>query len=107
MASSIPASDPAAGHTENHLTSTNSSTPYGDATALSDRPVAPDQFEPRWETDKWEIWSYYLYYVGNNGLTLFNFAPTAFQNLLYEAAGDGTSLKFAGRYVSIDKTVMI
>lgn len=51
--------------------------------SLSDHPIAPDQFDPKWETDKWEIWSYYAYYVGNNGLTLFNFAPTAFQNLLY------------------------
>lgn len=100
MASSI---EPAKVPTENHSADANFEGVHGDATALSDRPVAPDQFEPRWETDKWEIWSYYLYYVGNNGLTLFNFAPTAFQNLLYEAAGEGTSLKFAGRYVSIDK----
>lgn len=64
---------------------------------LSDHPIAPDQFDPKWETDKWEIWSYYAYYIGNNGLTLFNFAPTAFQNLLYQAAGDSTSLRFAGR----------
>jgi hypothetical protein len=66
---------------------------------LSDHPIAPDQFDPRLETDRFEIWSYYLYYVGNNGLTLFNFAPTAFQNLLYQAAWDGTSLRFAGRSV--------
>ncbi|KUJ16843.1 uncharacterized protein LY89DRAFT_669291 [Mollisia scopiformis] len=65
---------------------------------LSDHPIAPDQFDPKWETDKWEIWSYYAYYIGNNGLTLFNFAPTAFQNLLYQAAGDGTSLRFAGSF---------
>jgi hypothetical protein len=64
---------------------------------LSDHPIAPDQFDPKWETDKWEIWSYYSYYIGNNGLTLFNFAPTAFQNLLYQAAGDETTLRFAGR----------
>ncbi len=63
---------------------------------LSDHPIAPDQFDPAWETDKLEIWSYYAYYIGNNGLTLFNFAPTAFQNLLYQAAGDGTTLNFAG-----------
>ena len=62
-----------------------------------DPPVAPDQFDPQWETDKLEIWAYYAYYIGNNGLTLFNFAPTAFQNLLYQAAGDGTTLRFAGR----------
>lgn len=66
-------------------------------TATEDHPVAPDQFVPKWETDKLEIWSYYAYYIGNNGLTLFNFAPTAFQNLLYQAAGDSGILKFAGR----------
>ena len=60
--------------------------------SLADHHVAPDQFDPKWETNKLEIWSYYAYYIGNNGLTLFNFAPTAFQNLLYQAAGDGTSL---------------
>ncbi len=51
-----------------------------------DRPIAPDQFDPDYETTRPEIWSYYSYYIGNNGLTLFNFAPTAFQNLLYQAA---------------------
>lgn len=24
-----------------------------------DRPVAPDQFDPKYETTKWEIWAYY------------------------------------------------
>ncbi|CAG8983140.1 hypothetical protein HYALB_00004583, partial [Hymenoscyphus albidus] len=100
MASSNPTAVPA----ENHLIFSNSSAAYGDAT---DRPVAPDQFEPKWETDKWEMWSYYLYYVGNNGLTLFNFAPTAFQNLLYEAAGDSTSLRFAGRDRTINSIVLL
>lgn len=64
-----------------------------------DHPVAPDQFDPKWETDKIEIWTYYGYYIGNNGLTLFNFAPTAFQNLMYQAAGDAGTLSFAGRFV--------
>jgi hypothetical protein len=67
------------------------------AASLSDHPIAPDQFDPKLETDKLEIWSYYSYYIGNNGLTLFNFAPTAFQNLLYQAAGDGPTLRFAGK----------
>lgn len=70
--------------------------PTGD---IEDHPVAPDQFDPKWETDKLEIWTYYGYYIGNNGLTLFNFAPTAFQNLMYQAAGDAGTLNFAGRYV--------
>ena len=64
-------------------------------------PVAPDQFDPQYETSRWEIWAYYSYYVGNNGLTLFNFAPTAFQNLLSQAAGDAGILRFAG----VDRTV--
>ncbi|KXS98660.1 hypothetical protein AC578_10079 [Pseudocercospora eumusae] len=42
-----------------------------------DRPVAPDQFDPKWETTTEEIWAYCSYYIGNNGLTLFNFAPLA------------------------------
>lgn len=51
-----------------------------------ERPVAPDQFDPKYETSRNEIWAYYSYYIGNNGLTLFNFAPTAAQNLVYQRA---------------------
>jgi hypothetical protein len=51
-----------------------------------DRPVAPDQFDEKFLTTKYEIWAYYCYYIGNNGLTLFNFGPTAAQNLVYEHA---------------------
>jgi hypothetical protein len=40
------------------------------------------------EIDEWEIWAYYSYYIGDNGLGGFNFAPTAFQNLLYQAGGE-------------------
>jgi len=68
-----------------------------DVFVAEERPVAPDQFEPRYQTSKWEIWSYYGYNIGNNGLTLFNFAPTAFQNLLYQASGESGVLHFAGR----------
>ncbi len=70
-------------------------------------PVAPDQFDPKYETSKWEIWSYYAYYVGNNGLTLFNFAPTAFQNLLYQQAGDSEVLYFLGRNRDINSIVLL
>ena len=72
-----------------------------------DRPVAPDQFDPRYETSRREIWAYYLYYVGNNGLTLFNFAPTAFQNLLYQAAGDSEVLHFVGSDRTINSIVLL
>ncbi len=39
-------------------------------------------------TTRKELWSYYLYYVGNNGLSGFNFGPSQFQNLLYLAGYD-------------------
>lgn len=70
-------------------------------------PVAPDQFDPKYETTRWEIWAYYAYYIGNNGLTLFNFAPTAFQNLLSEAAGDAGTLRFAGVNRTINSIVLV
>lgn len=72
-----------------------------------ERPVAPDQFDPKYETTRREIWAYYSYYVGNNGLTLFNFAPTAFQNLLYQAAGDDQILRFAGKNRTINSIVLL
>ena len=72
-----------------------------------ERPVAPDQFDPQYETSQWEIWAYYAYYIGNNGLTLFNFAPTAFQNLLSQAAGDVGTLRFAGVDRTINSIVLV
>ncbi|KAH1641209.1 hypothetical protein KXX16_003596 [Aspergillus fumigatus] len=69
--------------------------------------VAPDVFDEKYGTTKWEIWAYYAYYIGNNGLSLFNFAPTAFQNLLYQAAGDQGTLPFAGRQRSINSIVLL
>jgi len=47
------------------------------------------------------------YYIGNNGLTLFNFAPTAFQNLLFQAAGDAGVLRFAGADRTINSIVLL
>ena len=73
----------------------------------NDRPIAPDQFDPQYETSKWEIWAYYSYYIGNNGLTLFNFAPTAFQSLLSVAAGESGYLDFAGRSRNINSIVLL
>lgn len=40
-------------------------------------------------------------------MTLFNFAPTAFQNLLYQAAGDSGILHFAGRDRTINSVVLL
>ncbi|KAI5360391.1 Putative MFS transporter superfamily [Septoria linicola] len=77
-----------------------------------ERPVAPDQFDSRFETSKKEIWAYYSYYIGNNGLTLFNFAPTAAQNLLYqhaEAIGgpDNEIVAFAGSNRTINSVILL
>ncbi|KAH0353116.1 hypothetical protein KCU81_g1815, partial [Aureobasidium melanogenum] len=70
-------------------------------------PVAPDQLDERYETSRWEIWSWYLYYVGANGLSLFNFGPTAFQNLLYQQAGDSEILHFMGLDRTINSIVLL
>lgn len=53
--------------------------------------------DKKYQASTIEIWSYYLYLAANSGATLSNFAPTAFQNLLSQAAGDAGVLPFAGR----------
>ncbi|CAM1506274.1 Fc.00g059150.m01.CDS01 [Cosmosporella sp. VM-42] len=59
-------------------------------------------------TTRWEIWAWYLYYVGSNGLALFNFGPTAFQNLLFQAAPEDTGLlMFAGRKRNVNSIVLL
>jgi len=98
----VPAVDPAKGMVEDSK----------DGTAEEDHPVAPDQFDEKYETSKWEVWSWYSYYIGNNGLTLFNFAPTAAQNLLYqqaEAIGGANNeiLYFAGQSRTINSIVLL
>jgi hypothetical protein len=42
----------------------------------------------KWTTTRSELWSYYIYYIGNNGLSGFNFGPSQFQNLLFLAGYD-------------------
>ncbi|KAH7884476.1 MFS general substrate transporter [Phlebopus sp. FC_14] len=46
-------------------------------------------------TTRYELWSFYLYYVGNNGLSGFNFGPSQFQNLLYLAGYDPSQPPFS------------
>ena len=60
-------------------------------------------------TTKWEIWSWYAYYIGSNGLALFNFAPTAFQNLLSQAAANEPQqlLPFFGQRRNINSIVLL
>ncbi|KAJ7018600.1 MFS general substrate transporter [Mycena alexandri] len=46
------------------------------------------------DNDARELWSYYLYYIGNSGLSGFNFGPSQFQNLLFLAGYDPTQAPF-------------
>ncbi|KAI0833634.1 autophagy-related protein 22-like protein [Trametes gibbosa] len=39
-------------------------------------------------TTRLELWAFYVYYIGNNGLSGFNFGPSQFQNLLFLAGYD-------------------
>ena len=95
------------------------------------KPVAPDQFEPKYETGKYELWAYYSYYIGNNvseqqlesmcdqlltestqGLHLFNFAPTASQNLLAQHAAkiggpDNEIVYFAGSNRTTNSIILL
>ena len=73
---------------------------------LDPQPVAPDQFIEGFETTRREVWAYYIYYIGNTGLGLFQFAPTAFQTLLSQAAGDSGLLYFAGRQRNVNSIVL-
>ncbi|KAL4931268.1 vacuole effluxer Atg22 like-domain-containing protein [Aspergillus undulatus] len=78
-----------------------------DIEAYGEQPTAPDQFDDNYRTTRLGIWAYYAYYIGNNGLSLFNFAPTAFQNLLAQAAGDEGVLLFAGQLRSVESIVLL
>lgn len=75
--------------------------------ATEDQPVAPDQFDPKWETSRYEIWAYYGYYIGNQGISLFNYAPSQFQNLLSQAAGDAGTVSFIGRERDVNSVVLL
>ncbi|CAA7266871.1 unnamed protein product [Cyclocybe aegerita] len=73
----------------------------------------------KWTTTRLELWSYYLYYVGNNGLAGFNFGPSQFQNLLFLAGYDptigpgapcgdnGCVLPYLGRIRDINSIVLL
>lgn len=84
-----------------------SQSPDGVGSLQDEPPVAPDQFIEGFETSRWEIWAYYTYYIGNSGLTLFQFAPTAFQNLLAQAAGESGLLRFAGSDRTVNSIVLL
>ncbi|RYP33060.1 hypothetical protein DL767_004910 [Monosporascus sp. MG133] len=75
--------------------------------SVSGERMAPDHVDERYLTTKKEIYAFYWYYVGCNGLSLFNFAPTLFQSLLSQAAREGNLLHFAGRDRSVESAVLL
>ncbi|KAF9234219.1 MFS general substrate transporter [Melanogaster broomeanus] len=46
-------------------------------------------------TSRSELWAFYIYYIGNSGLSGFNFGPSQFQNLLYLAGYDPSQPPFS------------
>ncbi|KDQ14935.1 hypothetical protein BOTBODRAFT_65877 [Botryobasidium botryosum FD-172 SS1] len=59
-----------------------------------------------WATRRRELWSYYLFYIGNNGLAGFNFGPSQFQNLLFLAGYDRDKPPFSTPCVSSSVCVL-
>ncbi|GJE94575.1 MFS general substrate transporter [Phanerochaete sordida] len=63
-----------------------------------DEPTLESDDQPRraqWTTTRTELWAFYIYYIGNNGLSGFNFGPSQFQNLLFLAGYDPSQPPFA------------
>ncbi|KAH9003152.1 MFS general substrate transporter [Lactarius hatsudake] len=58
-------------------------------------------------TSRRELWCFYLYYVGNNGLSGFNFGPSQFQNLLYLAGYDPSHPPFSAPCASVNSIVLL
>ena len=54
-----------------------------DGMVEEERPIAPDQFDEKYETSKWEIWAYYSYYIGNNGMLYTIYSAYSFRLKLW------------------------
>ncbi|KAI9568217.1 autophagy-related protein 22-like protein [Boletus coccyginus] len=52
------------------------------------KPAGLESEDATLTTSRRELWAFYLFYIGNNGLSGFNFGPSQFQNLLYLAGYD-------------------
>ena len=82
------------------------STGKGSVVELSAKPVAPDQFDDRYETGKYELWAYYSYYIGNNvSLAISLFALLGVGGyLLWAGCGgiNGLGLENAGYFVGVE-----
>ena len=80
----------------NSLDGTDSKSPEVAQDSAQKIPEAAEEIElSKWTTTRWELWSYYLFYVGNNGLSGFNFGPSQFQNLLFLAGYDPSGPPFS------------
>lgn len=89
------------------------------ATALLSNAQDATSSDSRFITSRAELWSFYIYYIGNSGLGPFNFAPSQFQNLLYQQAtnlGNGMCgndgqpdcrLNFAGKDRTVESIVLL
>lgn len=89
------------------------------ATALLTTSQDPTSSDSRFTTGRYELWSFYIYYIGNSGLGPFNFAPSQFQNLLSQQAtnlggglcgNDGQPdcrLLFAGKERTVESIVLL
>lgn len=63
--------------------------------AASELTDSNDLKSSQWTTSRTELWAYYVFYIGNNGLSGFNFGPSQFQNLLSRAGYDPTGAPFS------------
>ncbi|KIS68995.1 uncharacterized protein UMAG_02974 [Mycosarcoma maydis] len=89
------------------------------ANALLTTSQDPTSSDSRFATGRYELWSFYIYYIGNCGLGPFNFAPSQFQNLLSQQATnlgagqcgqDGQNdcrLLFAGKQRTVESIVLL
>lgn len=89
------------------------------AAALLSNAQDSSSSESRFATGRWELWAFYIYYIGNSGLGPFNFAPSQFQNLLSLQAtnvGNGMCgndgqpdcrLMFAGKERTVESIVLL
>ncbi|KAJ9479449.1 Autophagy-related protein 22 [Pseudozyma hubeiensis] len=100
-------------------TASDASSSKNFATALLTTSQDPTSSESRFTTGRYELWAFYVYYIGNSGLGPFNFAPSQFQNLLAQQAtnlgagqcgNDGQPdcrLLFAGKERTVESIVLL
>ncbi|ORY29765.1 autophagy-related protein 22-like protein [Naematelia encephala] len=76
------------GSTHVDVVPTLDSEQVADEALLEQMWIIPTSDTPRKTTTRKEIWSYYAFYFGNNGVQPYLYGPTQFQNLIYAAGWD-------------------